>query len=72
MARHAAHAPAYDDDAAPMTVPVERIPDMDWPGEDEVVQVPVALLLAARGRCSCDDCCESFVHMLRRARLKAV
>ena len=67
-----AHAPSYRDDALPMTVPVERFPGMQWPGDDEVVHVPVALLLAARGRCSCDDCCENFVHMLRRTRLKAV
>jgi hypothetical protein len=45
---------------------------MDWPGDDEVAQVPVALILAARGRCSCDSCCEGFVHMMRRMRLKAV
>lgn len=67
-----AHAPSFDDDATPMTVPVERLPGMDWPGDDDVIQVPVALLLAARGRCSCDDCCENFVHMLRRTRLRAV
>lgn len=71
MAR-SAHAPAYDDDAPPMTVPVTRFPGMQWPGDDEVVQVPVALLLAARGKCSCQECCEGFVHMLRRARLKPV
>ena len=71
MARHA-HAPAYDDEGTPVTVPVERFDGMDWPGDDEVVHIPVALLLAARGSCSCDDCCENFVHLLRRARLKAV
>ena len=56
----------------PRTVPVPRFPGMDWPGDDEVAQVPVALILAARGRCSCDPCCEGFVAMMRRLRLKAV
>jgi hypothetical protein len=55
-----------------MTVPVPRFEGMDWPGDSEVAQVPVALILAARGRCSCDSCCEGFVHMMRRMRLKAV
>jgi hypothetical protein len=60
------------DDELPLTVPVPRFDGMSWPGDDEVAQVPVALLLAARGRCSCDACCEGFVHMTRRLRLKAV
>jgi hypothetical protein len=55
-----------------MTVPVPRFRGMDWPGEDDVAHVPVALILAGRGRCSCQSCCEGFVHMVRRARLKAV
>ena len=59
-------------DQVPMTVPVPRFEGMPWPGEDDVAQVPVALLLAARGECSCDGCCEGFLHMVRRARLKAV
>ena len=63
--------PAYDDDA-PMTVPVPRFPGMPWPGEGDVAHVPVSLLLAARGKCSCQDCCERFVALLRRSRLRAV
>lgn len=66
------HSPTYDDAAAPVTVPVRRVPGMQWPGDGDVAQVPVALLLAARGRCSCDDCCEGFVRLLRRQRLRAV
>jgi hypothetical protein len=66
-----AHRPSTDDQV-PVTVPVPRFPGMDWPGEDEVAQVPVALILAARGRCSCESCCEGFVHMMRRVRLRAV
>jgi hypothetical protein len=70
---HPSHARSYDDNAAPATVPVPRFPGMDWPGGDEeVAQVPVALLLAMRGRCSCHDCCENFVALTRRARLRAV
>lgn len=69
---HPSHAPRYDD-GAPVTVPVPRFPGMDWlPGDEKVAQVPVALLLATRGRCSCADCCEGFVAMMRRAQLRAV
>lgn len=69
---HRSHARSYDDDV-PMTVPVPRFPGMDWPGgDDEVAQVPVALLLAMRGQCSCQDCCEGFVALVRRSRLRAV
>lgn len=68
---HAAHS--YDDNAAPVTVPVPRFSGLDWPGgDDEVAQVPVALILAMRGRCSCPDCCDGFVALTRRARLRAV
>ena len=67
------HVFAEHHDQVPMTVPVPRFEGMDWPGPDpEVAQVPVALLLAARGECSCEGCCEGFVHTLRRARLTAV
>jgi hypothetical protein len=61
---------AEDDEL--MTVPVPRFPGMDWPGDDQVAQIPAALILAARGRCSCQSCCEGFVHMMRRVRMKAV
>ena len=67
-----AHRFSTHGDDMPVTVPVRRVPGIDWPGDDEYAQVPVALLLAARGRCSCDACCDGFVHMLRRSRLKAV
>ena len=57
---------------APATIPVPRSPGIDWPGEGDVAFVPAALLLAARGRCSCDNCVDGFVHMMRRAQLQAV
>lgn len=57
---------------APVTVPVPRTPELDWPGEGDVAFVPAALLLAVRGRCSCDTCVDGFVHMLRRNRLRSV
>ena len=59
-------------DDAPVTIPIPRTPGMDWPGDGEVAFVPAALMLAARGRCSCSDCVDGFVHMLRRTRLQAV
>lgn len=67
---HAARS--YDDNAAPVTVAVPRYPGMTWPGDDEVAQIPVALLLASRGRCSCPECVDGFVHMMRRSCLRAV
>ncbi|MCU1599725.1 MAG: hypothetical protein JWO22_434 [Frankiales bacterium] len=57
---------------APVTIPVPRTPDLDWPGDGTVAHVPAALMLAVRGRCSCDSCVDGFVHMMRRARLKTV
>ena len=57
---------------APVTVPVPRTPGLDWPGEGDVAFVPAALMLAARGRCSCAECVDGFVHMMRRTRLRAV
>jgi hypothetical protein len=62
--------PSYDDDV-PMTVPVPRFDGMQWPGEGDVAHIPVTLILAARGRCSCQECCEGFVALLRRSRLRA-
>lgn len=59
-------------DDAPVTIPIPRVPGMDWPGGGDVAFVPAALLLAARGRCSCPDCVDGFVHMVRRSRLQAV
>ena len=57
---------------APVTVPVPRTAGVEWPGEGEVAFVPAALILAARGHCSCDNCVDGFVHMMRRTRLRAV
>jgi hypothetical protein len=57
---------------APVTIPLPRTPDMDWPGDGDVVQVPAALILASRGRCSCPPCTDGFVRMLARTRLRAV
>ena len=57
---------------APTTIPVPRAPGIDWPGDGDVAFVPAALILASRGRCSCDSCVDGFVHMVRRARLQAV
>ena len=59
-------------DDAPVTIPIPRVPGMHWPGGGDVAFVPAALLLAARGRCSCPDCVDGFVHMVRRSRLQAV
>jgi hypothetical protein len=67
-----AHRFTTHGDDVPMTIPVPRFPGMQWPGNDDVAQVPVALILAGRGRCSCQSCCEGFVHMLRRVRLRPV
>ena len=55
---------------APVTVPVPRSEAAGWPGEGEVALVPVALLLAARGQCSCASCVDGFVHLFRRGRLR--
>lgn len=57
---------------APVTVPLPRTPAMDWPGDARVVHVPAALMLAAHGRCSCDDCLDGFVRLLARSRMRAV
>jgi hypothetical protein len=57
---------------APVTIPIRRTSRVDWPGDGEVAFVPAALLLAARGRCSCETCVEGFVHLVRRSQLRAV
>lgn len=65
------HRVAHDlGNAAPVTVPLPRTPGMDWPGEEPVVMIPAALLLSARGRCSCEECVEGFVRLMRRSRLQ--
>ncbi|MGB8649572.1 MAG: hypothetical protein WCD35_02810 [Mycobacteriales bacterium] len=55
-----------------MTVPLPRSGGLDWPGDGEVAFVPAALLLAARGKCSCVTCVDGFVHLLRRTQVRAV
>jgi len=57
---------------APVTVPIPRSEGIDWPGSGEVAYVPVALILAARGCCSCATCTDGFVRLLARTRLQAV
>ena len=71
MAR-TAHRFAPHHDQVPLTVPVPRFEGMEWPGSEEVAQVPVALLLAARGECSCEGCCERFARLMRKAQLRVV
>jgi hypothetical protein len=67
-----AHTLTASKNDAPVTIPVPRTPGLDWPGEGDVAFVPAALVLAARGRCSCDNCVDGFVHMMRRTRLRVV
>jgi hypothetical protein len=57
---------------APVTIPIQRSPGVNWPGEGEVAFVPAALMLAARGRCSCDECVDGFVRLMGKSRLRAV
>jgi hypothetical protein len=57
---------------APVTVPIQRSPGLDWPGDGEMAFVPAALMLAARGRCSCDSCLDGFVRLLAKGRLHAL
>jgi hypothetical protein len=42
---------------APVTIPIQRSPGVNWPGE---------------GRCSCDECVDGFVRLVGRSRLRAV
>ena len=70
-----AAASATDDaveDGLPITVPVARAGRTPWPHDGEVTWVPAALLLAAAGKCSCDDCCSSLARSRARSRLSAV
>jgi hypothetical protein len=59
-------------DGLPMTVPVPRAGDTPWPTVGDTTWVPAALLLAAAGRCSCDDCCAELARSKARRRLAAV
>ena len=38
------------------------VPARAVPAAEPVAYVPVKLLLAASGRCSCDDCCQEAVR----------
>ena len=67
-----AHAVNVIENDAPVTVPFPRSEGIDWPGTGELAFVPVALILAARGRCSCSTCTDGFVRLLARTRLQAV
>lgn len=58
--------------AAPMTIPLPRREAAGWPARGEVAHVPVALLLAASGRCSCHACSANFARVVAKARLRAV
>lgn len=59
-----------------LTVPVPRGSGagrgLPWDGDAEVAWVPAVLLLAASGKCSCDDCCAALVRQQRRGSLSAV
>ena len=73
MARMSSHPVAHDlGDGVPVTMPLPRTSHMRWGGDEDIVQVPAGLLLAVRGRCSCEDCVDGFVNLLRRQRLHAV
>ena len=72
MTAPAPHAIDVITNDAPVTVPVPRTPGIDWPGGGDVAFVPAALMLAARGKCSCPPCVDGFVGLLRRSRLQAV
>lgn len=64
-----------EDDAPHVTVPVPRSGGATagpWHTDGEVAFVPAVLLLAASGRCSCDDCCEAFVRERRATPLASV
>ncbi len=67
--------PAEDDQAHP-TVPVPRTSDAataaPWRTDGDVAWVPAVLLLAAAGRCSCEDCCAVLVRQQRRRHVGAV
>jgi hypothetical protein len=68
----AVHNPGTRHDDALVTIPVPRTAAADWPGDNDVAFVPASLLLAARGKCSCPNCVDGFVHMMRRTRLRTV
>ncbi len=63
---------SFDVNAAPVTIPLPRHEAAGWPARGEVAHVPVTLLLAACGRCSCPACTDGFVRFVAKARLRAV
>ena len=68
-------SPVEDDDVH-LTVPVPRssaaATGAPWRTDGEVAFVPAVLLLAAAGRCSCDDCCAALARRQGRLRLSSV
>lgn len=57
----------------PVTVPVARTGGASrWPGAGAVAWVPVELLLASKGRCSCPPCVQSYVGERARGVLHLV
>ncbi|MCW2777002.1 MAG: hypothetical protein JWN17_727 [Frankiales bacterium] len=65
-------APREQDESLPLTVPVAGAGETPWRSEGETTWVPAALLLAAAGRCSCDDCCAVLARTKARRQLAAV
>lgn len=70
-------APALPEDGTsdgdlPLTVPVPRAGRTPWRRDGDVTWVPAALLLAAAGRCSCDDCCSELARRRARRQLLCV
>lgn len=65
-----------EEDAPHVTVPVPRSSDAaaaaPWRTQGEVAFVPAVLLLAAAGRCSCEDCCDVLARRMRTQQLRAV
>lgn len=56
----------------PLTVPVPDAGDTPWPSEAGTTWVPAALLLAAAGKCSCDDCCVELARSRARRQLASL
>jgi hypothetical protein len=58
--RHLSLVPTRPPAATPGRPPVDDLPAAAGPLEP-VAYVPVKLLLAASGRCSCDECCHAAI-----------
>ncbi|MCW2607151.1 MAG: hypothetical protein JWO60_1844 [Frankiales bacterium] len=65
-----------EDDLPHVVVPVPRASDAataaPWHTQGDVAYVPAVLLLAASGRCSCEDCCAVLADRMRTGQLSAV